>query len=202
MQEPTADPGGGPLPRLNDIVPVLGIASYDAAISHYIDWLGFTVDWEWREAPGKPVVMSISRDEISLMLCEGSAAQGSWLTIRATNLDAFADELNTRRPHSVEVTIGPPYDLPELHVVDECGNRLVFGEELSAEESALREARRVSMREYIRRRIADDAGRPSPDDIVNKVGGPVGLAVEVLSEFPEVTRAGTDRSPRSRQRRS
>jgi hypothetical protein len=34
--------------KLERMVPVFGVSSYEAAVEHYIDWLGFTLDWEWR----------------------------------------------------------------------------------------------------------------------------------------------------------
>ncbi|MDK1023881.1 MAG: hypothetical protein QGD92_06575 [Gammaproteobacteria bacterium] len=46
-------------PKIMEIVPVLGIGSYDEAVAHYVDWLGFDLDREWREevvdAIGRPL---------------------------------------------------------------------------------------------------------------------------------------------------
>ena len=51
-------------PRIERMVSVFGISSYTEAVAHYIGWLGFNLDWEWRQAPGQPVIMGISRDKI------------------------------------------------------------------------------------------------------------------------------------------
>ena len=34
---------------LNSVVPVLSVGSYEETVSHYVVWLGFKVDWEYRE---------------------------------------------------------------------------------------------------------------------------------------------------------
>ncbi len=56
--------------NITGVVPVLGINSYEEAVSHYVNKLGFNLDWEWREAPGKPAIISVSRDNVSIMLNE------------------------------------------------------------------------------------------------------------------------------------
>lgn len=70
------------------------------AVAHYVDWLGFNLDWEWREAPGRSVIMAISHDGVSLMLNEDDERSvGSWLTLSVTHLQALADEWNPKRPN-------------------------------------------------------------------------------------------------------
>ena len=36
-------------PTIDTIVPVFGVGSYEETVSHYFEWLGFRVDWEYRE---------------------------------------------------------------------------------------------------------------------------------------------------------
>ena len=36
-------------PTIDTIVPVFGVGSYEETVSHYVEWLGFKVDWEYRE---------------------------------------------------------------------------------------------------------------------------------------------------------
>ena len=56
-------------PTLDSIVPVLSAGSYEETVSHYVEWLGFKVDWEYREEQ-LPFVISITRDGFSFMLTE------------------------------------------------------------------------------------------------------------------------------------
>ena len=57
-------------PNFKSWYPVFGIRSYEQAIDYYVDWLGFHLDWEWREAPGQPAIVSISREGITIGLNE------------------------------------------------------------------------------------------------------------------------------------
>jgi len=38
-------------------IPILHVDSYEKATAYYVDWLGFTIDWEFRLEPGFPVYM-------------------------------------------------------------------------------------------------------------------------------------------------
>ena len=176
--------------NISGITPVLGIKSYEDAVAHYVDWLGFNLDWEWREAPGRPVIMAISRDDVSLMLNESpDSAMGSWITLGVTGIQALADEWNGRRSGSATVVEGPPYEILEIHVTDSCGNRLVFQQQPSAQEKAEREARRPEIRSYIRQQLSAGASCPTPAEVVEAIGGPIGMAMEILCEFPEYEQA-------------
>ncbi len=177
-------------PKITGLVPVFGIASYDQAVEHYVDWLGFNLDWEWREAAGRPVIMSISRDDVSMMLNEDpESPSASPITLSVTNLDALAAEWNARRPDSVTVAIGPPYDIPSIFVRDPFGNRLDFQQPISAAEEEARNARAPQMRDYIGKRLDDGKPCPTPEEVVAAIGRPLGLAMDILGEFPEYEQA-------------
>jgi hypothetical protein len=171
---------------ITGMVPVLGIRSFDQAITHYLDWLGFTLDWEWRAAPGQPAIVSITRNAVSLMLNEHEeAATGAWLTLNVDDLGELERERNERRPESAAIVVEAPYDIPTMVITDPFGNRLHFSEPLSAAENARRAERAEAMRAFIRGEL--DAGRPcpTPEAVVEACGRPPGLAMDVLGEFPE-----------------
>ncbi len=170
-------------PRIHKIVPVLGIASHQDAIDHYINWLGFDLDWEWREAAGQPTIISISRDDISIMLNEfGVVAAGAHITLHVLNLDALAEEWNTRRPGSAVVELEMPYEIPTVSVTDTFGNCLRFQGENPIE--WCREENEPEMRAFIQAKL--DAGDPfpTPQEVRDAVGPVLGLAIEVLNSFP------------------
>lgn len=171
-------------PRITEMVPVLGITSYDEAIAHYVDWLGFTLDWEWRAAPGEPVIMSISRGDFSFMLNEsGSPPPGSWVAVKVDDLEALADEWNRRREGSANVVIGPPYDIPSIGVRDPFGNFLDFQQPVSAEEEAARDERKILMRAFIQCELDAGNALPTPEAVVEAAGKPIGMAMDILCEF-------------------
>lgn len=174
------------VPTFTGAVPVFQIGAYQEAIDHYVNWLGFNLDWEWQEAPGKPVIMHISRDEIPLFLNEYDDGLGpSMLNMNVANLQAYADEVNARRPDSVQVALEQPYEIPAFEVTDPFGNTISFKQPISEQEQAARNARIPRMRKYIQGQI--DAGEPcpTPEAVVAAAGGPIGLAIETLNEFPE-----------------
>jgi len=130
--------------------------------------------------------MSISRDVASLMLNEADERSvGSCLTLEATDLQTLADEWNDRRPDSVAVAIEPPYDIPSILITDPFGNRMDFQQPLDAAELEAREERAVRMRDFIRQRIEAGDPCPAPQQVVDAIGHPLGLAIQILSEFSE-----------------
>lgn len=172
-------------PRIERMVPVFGIASYDEAVADYIDWLGFNLDWEWREAPGQPVIMAISRDGVAFMLNEHpDSVAGVDLTLYVTNLEALAQEWNERRSGSAIIQIELPYEIPTLMIRDTSGNALRFQPEDTADQEKLRTRNVPKMREYIREKLEDGQPLPTPEEVREAVGPVLGFAIEVLNEFP------------------
>lgn len=124
-------------PVLQPFRPVLPIDSWEQCRAHYADWLGFNLDWEWREPAGQPVIAAFSRDEIGFMVNESPGTLGPVeLHLDVRNLAALEDEWNNRRSNSVKIYSAPPYEFP------------------------------------------------TPEEIRDVVGPPLGTAIEVLNEFP------------------
>ena len=123
-------------PTIGSIVPVLIVGSYEETISHYVDWLGFNVDWEYREEQ-LPFVISITRDGFSFMLTEldtsseSETSTGSWTVIYVSDIEAMSEELNSRRSNSVKIQLYPPKDIAQIHVIDPWKNLLVFEQSLN-----------------------------------------------------------------------
>ena len=118
-------------PTIDNIVPVLSVGSYEETVSHYVEWLGFNVDWEYREEQ-LPFVISITRDGFSFMLTEldtsseSETSTGSWTVIYVSDIEAMSEELNSRRSNSVKVQLYPPLNIAQVHVKDLWNNLLVF----------------------------------------------------------------------------
>ena len=116
---------------IGNVVPVLSVGSYEETVSHYVEWLGFDVNWEYREEQ-LPFVISISRDGFSFMLTdldtssEPETSTGSWTVIYVSDIEAMSEELNSRRSNSVKVQLYPPLNIAQVHVKDLWNNLLVF----------------------------------------------------------------------------
>lgn len=172
--------------KFTGMVPAFQVKSYQETVEHYVKWLGFNLDWEWREAPGKPVIMHISRDGVALFLNEYDDGRGpAMLNVLVADIRLYADEVNARRLDSVKVEIEPPYDIPAFQVTDTFGNTISFKQPISEDEQASRKSKIPQIRKYIQDQI--NAGKlcPTPEEVVAALGGPIGLAIETLFEFPE-----------------
>ena len=173
-------------PTILGCQPSFKIDSYEAAVAHYVDWLGFNLDWEWRAEPNQPVIMSVTRDGLSLFLNEaGDEATGTTLHVHVSNLVGIAEEWNEKRPGAVKVFLGQPYEIPTACVEDPFGNVLVLEQPQSEEEAAAKRAIAERIRNYLRGLVDAGSTRPRPKQIVDEVGGSLGIASEVLGEFTE-----------------
>ena len=79
-------------------VPILHIKDYPTAITYYVQWLGFKVDWEFRLEPSFPVYMQISRDGLMLHLSQhqGDNPGGVKCHIDVDDLDGLVTEWKAR----------------------------------------------------------------------------------------------------------
>ena len=80
-------------------VPIL--RSYDEAKARefYVDWLGFSVDWEHRFEPNAPLYMQVSRDGIAFHISEhhGDGSPGSHVRVEIRGVREFYAELIARK---------------------------------------------------------------------------------------------------------
>lgn len=173
-------------PTILGCQPSFHIDSYEAAVAHYVDWLGFNLDWEWRAEPNQPVIMSVTRDGLSLFLNEaGDEATGTTLRVQVLNLEGIANEWNEKRPGAVEVFLEQPYEIPTAYVKDPFGNVLALQQPQSEEEAAAKRATSERIRHYLKGLVDSGSARPTPKEIVRNFGGSLGIASEVLAEFTE-----------------
>jgi len=113
------------------VIPVLRIFSVEKAREFYLDFLGFTVDFEHRFDERAPLFMQISRDGIVLRLSEhyGDGSPGAAVTIHVEGLREFHAEITAKnygyyRP-GLETTF---YGALQMKLLDPFGNRLMLDE--------------------------------------------------------------------------
>ncbi|KUE85721.1 bleomycin resistance protein [Cupriavidus necator] len=111
-------------------IPILRIFSVDKAKEFYLDFLGFTLDWEHRYEEGFPLYAQVRRSGLTLHLSEhyGDATPGSTVFVTVEDVDALQQELSAKdypyaRPGVADVGWGRM-----LQVADPFGNRLRFCE--------------------------------------------------------------------------
>ena len=114
--------------------PVLRIFDEAKAREFYVDFLGFTVDWEHRFEEGLPLYLQISKDSCIIHLSEhyGSGSPGAAIRVETKELDAFQKELLAKgykyaRPGIEEM----PWGTRDMSISDPFGNRLTFTSTIS-----------------------------------------------------------------------
>ncbi len=114
-------------------IPVLRIFDVAKAKEFYIDWLGFTIDWEHRFAEGMPLYMQISRQDLTLHLSEhhGDASPGSKVFVITEQIeDIYQDLMAKNYPHNRPGLETAPWNARCFEVTDPFGNRILFNQYL------------------------------------------------------------------------
>ncbi len=141
-----ADPGPDPLPgagpgmgpgvvppavALRPAIPILRVLDVTKAREFYLDFLGFTLDWEHRYEPDLPWYAQISRSGLALHLSEhhGDGIPGATGLVWLTGIDELHRELIAKRyPYARPGIEDKPWNARVLSVADPFGNRLRFNE--------------------------------------------------------------------------
>ena len=111
-------------------IPILRSFDEAKAREFYVEFLGFSVDFEHRFEPSLPLYMQVSLDACVIHLSEhhGDSSPGGSLRIEVDDLDAYNARLLARqyknsRPGIIEQPWGR--DMP---IADPFGNRLIFSQ--------------------------------------------------------------------------
>lgn len=126
--------------RFADAIPILRIFSVEKAKEFYVDFLGFTIDWEHRFHDNAPLYTQVSRAGLRLHLSEhhGDASPGSTVFVWMRGIADYHRELigkNYRyyRPGLEDA----PWDARVMEVGDPFGNKLRFSEPNKADDPRL-----------------------------------------------------------------
>jgi uncharacterized glyoxalase superfamily protein PhnB len=115
--------------KLGRVTPILRIFDEAKAREFYIDFLGFTVDWEHRFEPDLPLYMQVSKDDCVLHLSEhfGDGSPGIHLRIEISDVDAYQQQLLAKKYKNARPGVeNMPWGTREMTIADPFGNRLTF----------------------------------------------------------------------------
>jgi uncharacterized glyoxalase superfamily protein PhnB len=114
-------------------IPILRIFDVAKAKEFYVNYLGFTLDWEHHFDDRSPAYLQVSRSGLLLHLSEhhGDCCPGSTVFVWMSGIAAFHQEITAKnyaflRP-GLETTF---YDARCVEVTDPFGNRIRFNERL------------------------------------------------------------------------
>lgn len=81
------------------VIPILRIFDHKKAIEFYMDWLGFTMDWDHTFEDNTPIYMQISLNGLVLHLSEhhGDSSPGARVYIECTGLKDYHKSLINKK---------------------------------------------------------------------------------------------------------
>jgi uncharacterized glyoxalase superfamily protein PhnB len=118
-------------PRFQEAIPILRIFSVEKAKEFYVDFLGFSIDWEHRFGDNFPLYAQVSRAGLRLHLSEhhGDACPGSTVFVWMRGIAEYHRELVAKDyPYYKPGLEDAPWDAKVMQVTDPFGNRLRFSE--------------------------------------------------------------------------
>jgi catechol 2,3-dioxygenase-like lactoylglutathione lyase family enzyme len=200
---PTSDPTA---PPEGPAVPILRIFDRAKAVEFYVDYLGFTLDWEHGgHADHSPLYAQVSRGAAVLHLSEhhGDASPGGAALIPVTDVESLHKELHDRDYGYARPGISDEDWGRVLVVIDPFHNRLVFHQpvpagveprpseaagpieltyELACSPEVAFEAFTLRISDWWHAAYAPDGYRAA--HIVREVGGPVSMELANLRTYP------------------
>jgi uncharacterized glyoxalase superfamily protein PhnB len=117
--------------KFGPVTPILRIFDVAKAKEFYLDFLGFTWDWEHRFDENAPLYAQVSRAGVLLHLSEhhGDGAPGSHITIQTKGIAAFHRELTEKKYRYARPGLETqPWGARTVTVGDPFANRLTFSE--------------------------------------------------------------------------
>jgi len=120
---------------MQQVIPVLRILDVAKAWEFYVDWLGFSIDWEHRFGENFPLYCQISKNGTLFHLTEhyGDCIPGARIRVRSDNIEEFHRQLREKDYRYYKPGIEKTeWKTMEISVVDPFGNHIVFFEEVTA----------------------------------------------------------------------
>jgi catechol 2,3-dioxygenase-like lactoylglutathione lyase family enzyme len=117
-------------------VPILRIFDVGRAKEFYVDWLGFTIDWEHRFDDDSPLYMQVSRGGLVLHLSEhsGDGTPGSVVYVTARGVKELHEELQIKPYRYLNPGLGEgPVGGACLSLLDSFGNTIRIEEIVASE---------------------------------------------------------------------
>lgn len=117
--------------KIGPAIPVLRIFSEEKAREFYLEFLGFTLEWEHRFEDNAPLFMQVRRGDLVLRLSEhyGDGSPGASLTASVDLIDQLHVELNGKKYKYMRPGIeNTPWKTRDMTVIDPFGNRICFSQ--------------------------------------------------------------------------
>ncbi|NQZ31333.1 MAG: VOC family protein [Oceanospirillaceae bacterium] len=120
--------------KFGKVTPILRVFDEAKTLEFYINFLGFSVDWEHRFEKDLPLYMQVSKDDCVLHLSEhhGDCCPGAAMRIEVEEIDAFQKELQEKQYQNFQPVIQDmSWGSRDMSITDPFGNKLVFTNAIS-----------------------------------------------------------------------
>lgn len=115
------------------VIPIFRIFDYSKTIEFYIDWLGFTIEWEHRFDDNAPIYMCVKKGDILFHLSEhhGDGTPGSRIFVnlpgglKEYHAELISKKYKYNRPGLEEAS----WNAFCMTVNDPFGNTIIFNED-------------------------------------------------------------------------
>ncbi|HEV7351322.1 glyoxalase superfamily protein [Telluribacter sp.] len=114
------------------VIPLMRIFDEAKARAFYVDWLGFSVDWEHRFEENAPLYMQVSHPAgITLHLSEhhGDCTPGNKVFVEFEGLTEYHQQLMAKNYRYNRPGLQQAFwDALTMEVIDPFGNKILFSE--------------------------------------------------------------------------
>ncbi len=124
--------------KVEQTIPMLRIFDVAKAREFYVDFLGFTIDWEAHIFEGSPLYMQVSRDGLTLHLTEhhGDCCPGGAVFLWMSGIEEYHREIQSKNYKGNNPGLeNAPWKARLMRVTDPFGNKILFNEKLPDESS-------------------------------------------------------------------
>ncbi len=115
-------------------IPILRMFDVDKAREFYLDYLGFSVEFQHRFHDGAPLFMGVVRDGLQLFLSEhhGDGTPGTHVIVQMSGIEEFHLSLLAKNYRYMNPGIAlTEWGTREVCVVDPFNNQIVFSEQVA-----------------------------------------------------------------------
>lgn len=112
-------------------ITILYCDNLKTSLDYYIDKLGFTEKWEWRDPPPFGGVV---KDDVELFFCERNLGHpGTWLCIVVDNVDEYFHTIQGKGAKIISPPESKEWNMREMLVEDPDGHIIRFGHRIECD---------------------------------------------------------------------
>lgn len=112
-------------------VPTFRITDYKKAMEFYVEFLGFSIDWEHKFGDNEPIYMQISKNGLVLHLSENKRFKtGVIIFVETKGIELFHSSISKNKSkYLVPNILITNWNTKQLEIEDPFGNLLRFNEQ-------------------------------------------------------------------------